>query len=142
MQVTGAVHFLEGKKHCLPSCPLFFCYDAVSYSWHLGCTQHMSTVWNLHYQWTACFSPMCVFWLCVWCSKKVSNKTKQVFNSTHLSNEGEKLRFSIFSSITKSAVNRVLHIFLAAAFPTSLLFLLWWKTETRDKEWIQFFGIM
>ena len=50
MQVTGAVHFLEGKKHCLPSCPLFFCYDSVSYSWHLGCTQHMSTVWNLHYQ--------------------------------------------------------------------------------------------
>ncbi|XP_061336953.1 glucan endo-1,3-beta-glucosidase 1-like [Gastrolobium bilobum] len=57
-------------------------------------------------------------------SKELSNKTKQVVNSTHSSNAGEKLRFRTFSSIKISAMNNILHIYLVAAFPTMLLFVL------------------
>ncbi|KAK7363758.1 hypothetical protein VNO77_05913 [Canavalia gladiata] len=57
-------------------------------------------------------------------SKKVSNKTKEVVNSTQASDAGEKLRFKTFNSIKISAINNVFHIFLAAYLPTLLLVLL------------------
>ncbi|KAF7811180.1 glucan endo-1,3-beta-glucosidase 1-like isoform X1 [Senna tora] len=53
-------------------------------------------------------------------SKKISNKTKQVANSTGSSSAGNKLRLS---SIKISAVNNVLHILLAAVFPFLMLLL-------------------
>ncbi|XP_057417937.1 glucan endo-1,3-beta-glucosidase 1 isoform X2 [Lotus japonicus] len=58
-------------------------------------------------------------------SKKVSNETKEVVNSTQSSNAGEKLRFrATFSSIKTNVVNNILHILLAAYLPTLLLVLL------------------
>ncbi|XP_061345526.1 glucan endo-1,3-beta-glucosidase 1 [Gastrolobium bilobum] len=54
-------------------------------------------------------------------SKKVSNKTKEVVNSTQSNRAGKKLRFGTFSSIRLSAFNIILHIFLASYVPTLLL---------------------
>ncbi|MED6144113.1 hypothetical protein PIB30_012471 [Stylosanthes scabra] len=59
-------------------------------------------------------------------SKKVSNKTKDVVNSTQSSSAGEKLSRSTafsFSSFKISAFSNILHIFLAAYFPIFLLVL-------------------
>ncbi|XP_027329274.1 glucan endo-1,3-beta-glucosidase 1-like [Abrus precatorius] len=58
-------------------------------------------------------------------SKNLSNKTKQVVNTTQSSNAGDSLRFSrSFSSIKIRAIHNFLHIYLVAAFPAMLLFLL------------------
>ncbi|XP_045815471.1 glucan endo-1,3-beta-glucosidase 1 [Trifolium pratense] len=53
-------------------------------------------------------------------SKNVSNKTKEVVNSTHTSNAGEKLRFRIIKIIT---INNILHIFLTCLSPLLLVLL-------------------
>ncbi|KHN03485.1 Glucan endo-1,3-beta-glucosidase 1 [Glycine soja] len=57
-------------------------------------------------------------------SKKVSNKTKEVVNSTISSSAGEKLRFKTFNSIKISAIGNILHILLVAYLPTLLVVLL------------------
>ncbi|KAL4398194.1 hypothetical protein S245_002863 [Arachis hypogaea] len=58
-------------------------------------------------------------------SKKVSNKTKDVVNSTQSSSAGEKLlRCRTFSFLKISAFSNILHIFLAAYFPIFLFVLL------------------
>ncbi|KAK7359788.1 hypothetical protein VNO77_01753 [Canavalia gladiata] len=56
-------------------------------------------------------------------SKNLSNKTKQVVNTTQSSNAGDSLRFRTFSSIKIRAMNNFLR-YMAAAFPAMLLFLL------------------
>lgn len=81
---------------------------------------------NLKFYLTTCI--LTLVWLIphsMWCSKKVSNKTKEVVNSTISSNAGEKLRFKTFNSIKISAIGNILHILLAAYLPTLLLVLLW-----------------
>ncbi|KAK7245870.1 hypothetical protein RIF29_40724 [Crotalaria pallida] len=57
-------------------------------------------------------------------SKQLTNNTKQVVNSTQSSNAGEKLRFINFSSVKINAIINILHIYMVAAFPSMLLFLL------------------
>lgn len=57
-------------------------------------------------------------------NKNLSNKTKQVVNTTESSNAGENLRFRTFRSIKISAINIIWHNYLVAAFPVLLLFLL------------------
>ncbi|KAE9609547.1 hypothetical protein Lal_00006582 [Lupinus albus] len=54
-------------------------------------------------------------------SKKVSNKTKQMVNSTKSTSAGDKLRIRTFSSFKISVVNNILHIFLVVCFPALLL---------------------
>ncbi|KAF7840618.1 glucan endo-1,3-beta-glucosidase 1 [Senna tora] len=58
-------------------------------------------------------------------SKTITNKTKQVVNSTQTSSGGKKLRLSRFSSIRISVFSNDFHnlLPLALAFPTILLFL-------------------
>ncbi|KAL2341293.1 hypothetical protein Fmac_009233 [Flemingia macrophylla] len=57
-------------------------------------------------------------------SKSLSNKTKQVVNTTESSKAGDNLRFRTFKSIKISAINNIWHNYLVAAFPVLLLFLL------------------
>ncbi|CAJ1962506.1 unnamed protein product [Sphenostylis stenocarpa] len=57
-------------------------------------------------------------------SKNLSNKTKQVVNTTHSSNARDNLRFRTFRSIEISAIYNILHSCLAAVFPVLLLFVL------------------
>nr|KYP62769.1 Glucan endo-1,3-beta-glucosidase 1 [Cajanus cajan] len=57
-------------------------------------------------------------------NKNLSNKTKQVVNTTESSNAGDNLRFRTFRSIKISAINIIWHNYLVAAFPVLLLFLL------------------
>lgn len=57
-------------------------------------------------------------------SKNLSNKTKQVVNTTQSSNAGDYLRFRTIRSIKISAVHNILHNYLVGVFPVLLLFLL------------------
>ncbi|XP_057429950.1 glucan endo-1,3-beta-glucosidase 1-like [Lotus japonicus] len=57
-------------------------------------------------------------------SKELSSKTKENVNSTQSSNAGENLRLRTFSGKKMSEINYILHIYLVAALPTLLLFLL------------------
>ena len=58
-----------------------------------------------------------------WCSKNLTNKTKEVVNTTQSSNAGDNLRFRTFRSMKISAINNILHNYFAA-FTILLLFLL------------------
>lgn len=56
-------------------------------------------------------------------SKNLTNKTKEVVNTTQSSNAGDNLRFRTFRSMKISAINNILHNYFAA-FTILLLFLL------------------
>ncbi|KAJ7946304.1 glucan endo-1,3-beta-glucosidase 1-like [Quillaja saponaria] len=57
-------------------------------------------------------------------SKKISNKTKQVVNSTQTSSAADRLRFNTFRRIRISAIANNLQIFMDVIFSMLILFLL------------------